>query len=105
MAHFAELDENNIVLRIVHVPEEHALWAQDYLANDMGYNGRWVQTTSNKKLWKAFAQPGYIWVEGPDLFVAPQPHKNWVLNSNWDWVPPSKHAYGQRLSTNGFSLN
>ena len=47
MAHFAELDENNVVTQVLVVPDEQEHRGEDFLANDLGLGGRWVQTSYN----------------------------------------------------------
>ncbi len=47
MAHFAQIDENNIVTQVLVVPDNAEDRGQDYLANDLGLGGTWVQTSYN----------------------------------------------------------
>ena len=47
MAHFAQIDENNVVTQVLVVPDEQEHRGEDFLANDLGLGGRWVQTSYN----------------------------------------------------------
>jgi hypothetical protein len=47
MAHFAEIDDNNIVLQVLVVPNEEEHRGQDFLSIDLGLGGTWVQTSYN----------------------------------------------------------
>lgn len=47
MAHFAEIDENNIVLRVVVIPDEEENRGQEYLAEDLGLGGTWLKASYN----------------------------------------------------------
>ena len=78
MSHFAEIDENNIVVRVL-VAE------QDFIVT---MPGRWVQTSYNNHIRKQYAGIGYSYDPAADVFVAPQPFLSWVLDENYDWQPP-----------------
>lgn len=88
MAHFAELDNNNTVLRVLVVPDEQEHRGQEFLADDLGLGGTWVQTSYNGRLRKQYAGVGYSYDANADVFIAPSPLPSWVLNENYDWVPP-----------------
>lgn len=88
MAHFAEIDENNTVKQVLVVPDEQEYRGQDFLANDLGLGGRWIQTSYNNRIRKQYAGIGYTYDEEADVFVAPQPFPSWTLDANHDWQPP-----------------
>jgi hypothetical protein len=88
MAHAAQIDENNIVTQVLVVPDEQEHRIQDYLANDLGLGGRWIQTSYNNRIRKQYAGIGYTYDEEADVFVAPQPFASWTLDENHDWQPP-----------------
>ncbi len=73
MAHFAELDDNNIVLRVLVVPNEFEDRGEDYLANEIGLGGRWIQTSYNGKIRGKYAGIGDIYDPKKDLFISPEP--------------------------------
>ena len=84
MAHFAEINENNIVLRVlvVHDSEEH-IWPV------APFTGTWIQTSYNGNIRKQFAGIGFTYDPVADVFVAPQPFPSWSLDANHDWQPPT----------------
>ena len=87
MAHFAELDADNIVVRVLVVPNEQENRGHDYLATDLGLGGTWVQTSYNATIRKNYAGIGYTFDSGRDAFIPPKPFASWVLNEatcNWD---------------------
>ena len=104
MAHFAELDENNIVLRVIVVSDEDAIDGEVFCNNLLG--GRWEQTSYNtrggvhyapdtqtpddgEQLRKNYAGVGYVFDEVRDAFMAPQPYPSWTLDENTCyWEPP-----------------
>ena len=88
MAHFAEVDQNNVVTRVLVVPDEQEHRGQDFLANDLGLGGRWIQTSYNHNIRKQYAGIGYTFDEVADVFVAPQPFPSWTLDENHDWQAP-----------------
>jgi hypothetical protein len=96
MSHFAELDENNIVLRVLvgdnNLPNE----GYDWFVENLG--GTWVQTSYNGTIRKNFAGIGYTYDEELDAFIAPQPFESWTLNTQAArWVAPSPYPQDGRL--------
>ena len=86
MAHWAELDENNVVLRVTVGSNDDPDEGYGWLIENLG--GRWVQTSYNANFRKQFAGIGYTYDEQADVFVAPQPYPSWVLDENHDWQAP-----------------
>jgi len=87
MAHFAEIDENNVVLRVLVV--DNSLEHRGFLANDIGLGGRWIQTSYNGNFRGHFAGIGFKYDEELDAFYPQQPYPSWTLNTTtWSWVPP-----------------
>jgi hypothetical protein len=98
MAHFAELDENNIVKRVIVVDNRDTSDAHGVEKEYIGaafcerlLGGRWVQTSYNHNFRKRYAGVGMIYREDIDAFIAPQPHPSWALNKDtceWDSPVP-----------------
>jgi hypothetical protein len=88
MAHFAEIDENNIVKRVLVVDNSLEHRGEDFLANELGLGGRWIQTSYNNNFRKQFAGVGFTYDEVNDVFIGLQPFPSWTLDENWDWQPP-----------------
>lgn len=76
MAHFAEIDDNNVVLRVLVVPNEFEERGEDYLANEIGLGGRWIQTSYNAKIRGKYAATGDIYDEAKDIFYSPEADVN-----------------------------
>lgn len=78
MAHWAELDDNNVVLRVTvgnnAEPDEGYQWLIDNLG------GRWVKTSYNGTIRKNFAGIGYTYDETRDAFIPPKVFPSWILN-------------------------
>lgn len=70
MAHFAEIDSNNVVLRVLVVADEHEHRGQEFLANDCNLGGTWIQTSYNGNIRGKFAAIGDIYDETDDEFYA-----------------------------------
>jgi hypothetical protein len=99
MAHFAKVNENNIVETVVVVPDEFEDRGQDYLANELGMGGTWVKTSYNTSQGQHlnggtpvrgnFASVGYTYDPSIDIFMPPRPHPNWKIDyTKFKWVPP-----------------
>jgi hypothetical protein len=92
MAHWAELDENNVVLRVLVGDNDDPNGDEGYqwLLDTLG--GTWVQTSYNANLngfRKNFAGIGYTYDEDLDAFIAPKPFDSWILNEETaQWETP-----------------
>jgi len=96
MSHFAELDENNIVTRVLvgdnNMPNE----GHDWFVENLG--GRWVQTSYNGSIRKNFAGIGFTYDEERDAFIAPQPFESWTLNEiTCRWMAPTPYPQDGRI--------
>jgi hypothetical protein len=96
MAHFAKLDENNIVIS-VHVVNNDVILVDNIESEQAGIDflrelhdhDKWKQTSYNRSFRKNFAAPGYIYLEEHDIFIAPKPYTSWLLNlESGTWQPP-----------------
>lgn len=88
MAYFAEIDENGIVKQVLVIPDQQENRGQDFLANDLGLGGTWIQTSYNHRIRKQYAGIGFKYDADADVFIAPQPFPSWVLDENHDWQAP-----------------
>jgi hypothetical protein len=81
MAHFAEIDPNGgTVLRVLVVPDEQEHRGQDFLANDLGLGGVWVQTSYNANIRFKYAGIGDTYDATRDAFIAPKCHDEATLD-------------------------
>lgn len=96
MAHFAKLDENNIVLE-VHVVSNDALDKSNeeasgitFLTEWSGGYSNWKQTSYNGTFRKNYATPGDLYDSTRDAFIHPKPHfSSWSLNEETcKWQAP-----------------
>ena len=82
MSHFAEIDSNGIVQRVI-VAE------QDFIdSGAVGDAASWIQTSYNHSIRKQFAGIGFTYDTAKDKFIAPQPFASWALDADDDWQPP-----------------
>lgn len=91
MAHFAKIDEANVVVSVLVVPDEQEHRGQEYLAVDCGLGGTWIQTSYNNNIRKMYAPIGGTYDAVNDVFLSPQPYPSWTLDNNYDWQPPIQH--------------
>lgn len=89
MAHFAQIDSDNKVVQVLVVPDSQEHRGEEFLANDLGLGGTWVQTSYNNRIRKQYAGIGYTYDAAADVFVAPQPFPSWTLDDNYDWQAPT----------------
>lgn len=96
MAHFAELDENNVVKQVIVVHNNELLDENGEESEAKGiafcqslFGGRWIQTSYNAKFRKRYAGIGYIYDEQKDAFISPKPFESWIFNEEiFAWEPP-----------------
>ena len=95
MAHFAQLDQNNIVTQVIVVANEELLDNDieseskgiEFCTNLLG--GTWKQTSYNQKIRKNYASVGYVYDEGRDAFIAPKTYNSWLLDeTTCQWKAP-----------------
>ena len=103
MAHFAEIDAStNTVLRVLAVPDDEEHRGQEFLADDLGMDGTWVQTSYNTygngriegredgaPLRYNFAFVGGTYDPVADAFYTPCIFPSWSLDENFLWQPPT----------------
>lgn len=96
MAYFAELDADNIVLRVISVSNENCpdpapdneQQGIEYLAS-LGLGSNWKQTSYHGTFRKNYAGIGFTYDEDRDAFIAPQPYPSWLLDEDkCIWYPP-----------------
>ena len=96
MAHYAKLDENNIVLQVIVIDNKDETNFDGITVEDIGiafcqrlFGGNWVKTSYNGNIRKRYAGIGYTYNQSLDAFVPPQPYPSWTLdNATADWMPP-----------------
>ena len=95
MAHFAQLDENNVVTQVIVVHNNDCLDANGNESEEVGVafcqsllGGNWKQTSYNGNIRKNYAGIGYTYNPSIDAFVPPKPFPSWVLNEDAKWEAP-----------------
>lgn len=96
MAHFAQLDENNVVTQVIVVSNKDTADANGVEKEYIGaafceklFGGVWKQTSYNGNFRKRYAGIGFTYNAALDAFVAPKPHASWLLNNTTaDWEAP-----------------
>lgn len=94
MAHFAQLDENNIVTRVLVIEQEtidtgHFGDPSSFVQTSYNTHGG-VHTLGGTPLRKNYAGIGYTYDSTRDAFIAPQPYNSWTLNEDsCTWEPPT----------------
>lgn len=96
MAHFAEIDDNNVVTRVIVVANKDTADANGNEVESIGVafcqrllGGNWVQTSYHGNIRKNYAGIGYTYDAAIDAFVPPQPFPSWVLNPDTaQWEAP-----------------
>ena len=98
MAHFAQLDENNVVTQVIVVSNDDTSDSNGtetesigvaFCQKLLGADTNWKQTSYNSNMRVRYAGIGYSYNAELDAFVPPQPYASWTLDSGTaDWVSP-----------------
>lgn len=96
MAHFAQLDDNNIVTQVIVVNNNELLDGNGIEQESKGITfcqsllgGNWKQTSYNSNFRKNYAGIGYTYDVSKDAFIPPKPYNSWLLNEETcNWYPP-----------------
>jgi hypothetical protein len=99
MAHFAELDENNVVLRVLVVSDEDCKDANGEEKESIGIahlekllGGKWLQTSYNGRIRGLYAGIGMHYDPTADVFYPTQNYPSWELNKTiWQWEAPTPY--------------
>ena len=96
MAHYAFLDENNIVIEvIVGIDETELIEGLDPETWYANFRGQTCKRTSyNNRIRKQYAGIGYKYDAIADVFISPQPYPSWSLDDNFDWQAPIEKPEG-----------
>ena len=86
MSHFAEIDENNVVIRVLVGDNTLRNEGYNWFVDNLG--GTWIQTSYNANFRNKFAATGDIYREDLDAFISPQPYPSWSLDEDLVWVAP-----------------
>ena len=108
MAHFANIDSNNIVTNVLVVSDTDAVSGQAFL-NSIGLSGTWLQTSYNTRwnnhllsgtpLRGNYAGIGHVYDPINDVFYPPQPFPSWTISAdtNWMWKAPVPYPLPSNL--------
>ena len=102
MAHFAELNSSNEVLRVIVISNddveanggELSSEAETFVASIVPHSEdgtAWKQTSYNNNFRKQYAGIGHTYDASKNKFISPQPYPSWSLDSNDDWEAPVTH--------------
>jgi hypothetical protein len=89
MSHWAEVDENNIVIRVTvgNNNDPNGDEGYQWLVENLG--GTWIKTSYNANIRKNYAGIGFTYDETLDAFIPPKPYDSWILNEDTClWDPP-----------------
>lgn len=90
MAHYAFLDDNNVVTEVIVGKDEteliDGLTPEEWYGNFRGQTC--VRTSYNGNIRKQYAGVGFTYDESADVFISPKPFASWSLDANYDWQAP-----------------
>jgi hypothetical protein len=90
MAHWAEIDENNLVIQVLVLDDSKS---SDWLVERFG--GTWIQTSYSGSIRKNYAGIGHTYDSELDAFIPPKPFESWILNEETaQWEAPTPKPEG-----------
>jgi hypothetical protein len=107
MAHYAFLDENNVVTEVITgIDETELIEGLDTETWYGNFKGQVCKRTSyNNSIRKQYAGIGFSYDPMADVFIAPQPYPSWALDDNFDWQPPTPKPEGMFWSWDEATLS
>ena len=120
MAHFTQLDANNVVTQVIVVANSDTADANGVEKEYIGaafceklFGGTWKQTSYNGSIRKNYAGVGYSYDSERDAFIPPKPYNSWVLNEDtclWEapvampedagtGEPPKRYAWDEATTS------
>jgi hypothetical protein len=107
MAHFAQLDDNNVVTQVIVVANNELLLngveteakGVIFCKSLFGEDTKWKQTSYNGNIRKNYAGIGYTYDVANDWFYAPQPYSSWTLDAEARWQPPVAYPTDGKMYT------
>ena len=102
MAHFAQINSDDIVIEIVVVDNQDIIQdgveceqkGIDLCRKLFGSETNWVQCSYNNNFRKQYAGVGFRYNRERDVFIRPQPFPSWTLGQDSDWAPPTPYPEG-----------
>ena len=104
MAHFAQLDQNNVVVQVIVVDDKNTQTEIGIESEEVGIafckqlfgeHTKWLQTSYSGSIRGAFAGVGYVYDSRTDTFLPPRPYLSWVFdNKTKQWAPPVSKPEG-----------
>ena len=96
MAHYAFLDNNNLVTEVITgIDETEIIEGLDTETWYSNFRGQTCKRTSyNNNIRKQYCGVGYYYDADNDVFIAPQPYPSWSLDENFDWQAPTPMPEG-----------
>ena len=117
MAHFAQLNADNVVTKVIVIANEEITDSEDVEQEEIGQifctallGGNWMQTSYNHSFRKNFAGVGFKYDESKDAFIPPQPFASWLLNEStciWEApvsIPDNENIYIWNEETTNWDL-
>ena len=115
MAHFAELNSDNEVIRVVVISNDditanggdYSSQAETFVSNLIPHltgGTSWKQTSYNNNQRKQYAGLGYTYDATKNKFILPKPFDSWSLDSNDDWIAPVTYPNVNKISSDAVSI-
>ena len=105
MSHWAELDKNNKVIRVLVGDNNDPAGDEGYqwLIDNLG--GTWIKTSYNSNIRGTYAGIGYLYNEEEDIFITPQPYPSWIRSGSFWQAPTPMPENGKRYVWDEESLS
>ena len=115
MAHFAELNSSNVVLRVVVISNEdvdanggdYSTEAETFVSGLVPHSDNgvaWKQTSYNGNARKQYAGQGFTFDANKNIFITPQPYPSWSLDDNGDWQAPVAYPTVTTIGSDPISI-
>lgn len=101
MSHWAEIDENNVVTRVLVGDNNDPAQDEGLSWLEINLGGTWIKTSYNaatNRFRKNYAGVGYTYDETRDAFIPPKPYDSWLLNEGTcQWYAPIPYPQDDKM--------
>jgi hypothetical protein len=104
VSHWAEIDNNNKVIRVLVGDNNDPAGDEGYQWLIDNLSGTWIKTSYNSKIRGIFAGIGYTYNFDEDIFITPQPYPSWIRSGSF-WNAPTPRPEGLNWAWDEDTLN
>jgi hypothetical protein len=98
MSNFAKINNDNLVEEIIVIPDEKAENGQEFINEELGIDGTWIQVSDEPFVHKFYPATGYRYVPESGGFHSAKPFPSWILREeDYQWLAPQTYPESEGI--------